>query len=369
MTDLLLWFAPVIPLSALVVIFRSIFDGKKQIALGVMTQSFIQPGSMLLLLVVLLWLGTELRGVASSYVVSFALAAGISIFILRRNFTRQVSYSGNLTDISLKGVLSFSIPLVPAAFLGQFRNKLPLLFLGIYASPEVAGLFAAIAATGALVAFGLKAVASIYSALASELEAKEDLNQLERQLQMTARWSTMISVPILFGIVLFGADILGLFNEAFAVGFIALLIVSLGQFINSTAGPVGQTLNMAGYSRLLLINNIVLLVLNLAAYWWLVPRFNLIGAAFVFAVSTVVLNIILILEVRFLLGIRSYSWSLFRPIFAGLLAAAIAWPIIQAMNALPTGVSWCWEGLSLPSFIALAYGNLLSVKIFRSCPQ
>lgn len=199
-----------------------------------------------------------------------------------------------------------------------------------------AGIFSAVAVTAAFITLGLKSILSVYSALASELHAVGDTNQLKIHLQLVTRWAVALSLPPLIVMGLFGRELLGLFSETFTAGYIALLIVALGQFVKAMAGPIEATLNMAGYSRLLLLNNMTFLALNVALDWWLIGRWGLPGAAIGTTISLVALNLALAFEVQLLLGIHAYSRQLLHPLLAGILAVLAVWPILTLLHSFPS---------------------------------
>ena len=324
--------APAIPLSAVLILLVSVFYGQKRIGPGVASQKMGQPAVALLLACLVLWSGAGITGVVQSHVVSLMLAVLLALYWLRPYFLPSGRPVEPPTDFSMRKVLGFSLPLVPVSFLRQFRNRLEIYLLGLLGTATDVGIFSAVAVTAAFIVLGLKAIVSVYSALASELHAANDLRQLEYHLQLATRWSASLSLPPLLIIGLFGRHVLSLFSEAFVVGYVALAIVAVGQFTNAATGPIDATLNMAGYSRLFLFNNAAILTLNVALDWWLIARWGLQGAAIGSTVSLIALNLVLAFEAQLLLGIRAYSRQLLRPLLAGVLTILAAWPFLALLN-------------------------------------
>ncbi|HEX6387496.1 MAG TPA: oligosaccharide flippase family protein [Anaerolineae bacterium] len=332
LASLLRWFAPTIPLSAMLILLVSVFYGQKRVAPGVALQKMGQPALALLFAWSVLWLGAGISGVIQGYVVSLALAVLLALYLLRSYFLPASRPTTEPADFSLREVLGYSLPLVPVSFMRQFGNRLEIYLLGFLGSATDVAVFSAAAATAAFVVLGLKAILSIYSALAAELHTANDLRQLEYQLQMATRWSAALSLPPLIVIVLFGRDILGLFSDVFVVGYAALFAMAAGHFVNAATGPIDATLNMAGHSRLFLLNIVLILALNVALDWWLIPLWGITGAAVGSALALTALNLALTFEVQLLLGIRPYSLQLLRPLLAGGLTALVIWPTLVLLK-------------------------------------
>ena len=335
---LLRWFAPAVPLSAALILLVSVFYGQKRIAAGVASQKIGQPALALLLAWPVLSLGAGVTGVVQSYVISLMLALLLALYWLRPTFLPAGQPATPSMAFSMRPVLAFSLPLAPVSFVRHFSNRLEIYLLGFLGTAAEVGLFSAVVVTAAFVVLGLKAILGIYSALAAELHADHDPGQLEYHLQLATRWSASLSLPPLLIIGLFGRDLLSLFSEGFVVGYVALLIVAVGQFANAATGPIDATLNMAGYSRLFLFNNVTILAVNVALDWWLINQWGLAGAAIGSTLSLIALNAVLAFEVKLLLGIRAYSRQLLRPFLAGVLTVITAWsllPLLESFSPLP----------------------------------
>ena len=349
---LLRLFSPAIPISALLFLFTAVSDGQKRVEYGVITRETLQPLSNIILAFFIILVGGGLAGIVIGYSFSMGIALALQIFLLRDYFRDIWSAIISVFDTSLiREVVSFSLPFLPLMFVRQVGNRLEVYLLGFLGSPEDVGIFGAAASTALLTTFGLQAVVSIYSAISAELHAKNNLAQLEYVLQLASRWSTAVSIPAIIVIVMFNNDILNFFGEEFSTGSTVLIVLAVGQLINAATGPVGITLNMAGYSRLGLVNNVMALILNVVVDWWLILKWGILGAAIGSTMVMIILNLAVMLEVSILLKIRSYGHNLWRPVLAG----AITFVFIWLVNSLP---------LTLNSFMHVLSGSILIVVIY-----
>ncbi len=332
------WFAPAVPLSALLYLLTSIADGQRRITLGVVTRDILQPGAAVVFAAIVLWVlqGTVL-GVVQAFLLSMIIALAVTFYFLRNYYIpgRKPAAPPTEAGFSMREVINFSIPVFPARLLKEVGNRLEIFLLGYLATSEAVGLFSASANIAFLVIFGLQAVLRIYSTLAAEFFAQNDLHQVEQTQHLATRWATTFSLPALIAAWLLGPDILRLFGDRFADQGMVLLILALGQFINAATGPVSVTLHMAGFSRLLLFNSLTAVAANVGLGWWLIGQMGVMGAAIAGATVMAVMNLIAVIELQWLVGIRSFGRGLLRPLAAGLATLAVVWPAVTLMTSAP----------------------------------
>lgn len=348
------WFAPAIPLAGALYFLTAAADGQRRVIVGTIARDTLRPGLTILLATLLLFLGGDLIGVVYTYVIAMFLAFLLSLLFLRQYFTPNRTLPGDPNAFSLKEVLNFSLPIFPAKFLREVGNQLEIFLLGFLATSADVGIFSAAARTAVFVAFGLQAVMRIYNTLAAELHAQGDMRQLESLQHLATRWSTTFSLPAYIAILLLGDEILALFGKDFAEFKIVLIVLATGQVINAATGPISGTLHMAGYSRVLLMNSIIAVSTNIALDWWLIDLYGVLGAAIGSAIVMVLINLIAVIEVQYLLGIRSFGRSLLRPAFVGLITYGLAWGLLTFIGDL---IPVLRLGLGL-AFIGLVFASL-----------
>ena len=114
------------------------------------------------------------------------------------------------------------------------------------------------------------------------------------------------SVMSLF-IIIFSRELLLFFGEEFINGRIPLIILVIGQIVNSASGSVGMFMNMTGNQNA--FKNIIILVLLFVtvSYLIFIPMFEgVLGAAIVFSLGAVILNVSSVIYVYKKLKIRTY---------------------------------------------------------------
>ena len=92
------------------------------------------------------------------------------------------------------------------------------------------------------------------------------------------------------------------------VGFIPLVILTLGQLANASFGSVGALLNMTGHEKDAMKGMMYSLGVNFVLAFLLIPIYGMVGAATSTAVSLMVWNMILRYYVKKRLNIESIGF-------------------------------------------------------------
>lgn len=103
--------------------------------------------------------------------------------------------------------------------------------------------------------------------------------------------------------------------------------------MSAAAGPCGTLLNMSGRVALSMIDNLAVLVGNIALNLVLIPRYGIVGAAVAWSVSLGAVNLTKFIQVRYVLGIRSVGSSWGKTLLAAIPATAVA-----------LGIAWVTDG-------------------------
>lgn len=182
------------------------------------------------------------------------------------------------------------------------------LFLG----PKAAGAFFAADRLAKLLSIVLIAINQV---LGPQLSRHYHAGEIDRVRKLVTLGSLAAGAIALLGMLVFwflGTYALRLFGPGYDSAWGALMLLTVGQVINTFAGPNTMLMNMAGLERL---NTIVmgiagaagLVILSLTAYLW-----GQIGAAAGAAAVMIFWNIIIVFICDRRLGIRPFDFSALR---------------------------------------------------------
>lgn len=209
----------------------------------------------------------------------------------------------------------YTVPtFLDALLVTSLGGSIEVLFLGIFASETAVGIYGVALRLKFVVKLPMTAFDKALAPLISEAYAQKDKQRLEFLFRSATRWVIMIGMPLAVAFVLFGPSILTIFGTDFRVGYLALVIVTTGEMVNMFVGPVGHMLLMTGYSRIRLMNSVILLIIQFVLGVALIPQWQIVGAAIVAAVSIAAVSILGLVEVFMLLKIHPFRTNLLKPI-------------------------------------------------------
>lgn len=310
----------IVPLLTLADVLASASRGFKRMDYSALAQFVAQPIVRIALTLALALLGLS----PAVAVLIYGLASGASSLILLFYLNRQFSLRRPLRAArrDTRGILGFALPFWLSGLITTVQGNLQTLLVGALSSIAGAGVFA--------MADALNSLGNLFSSslnisarpLIAELYDRGDRAQLGAIYQTAARWALTVNLPIFLVTVLFPAQLLAIFGEDFTLGASALVLLACANLANVGTGMGGIILDMAGYTRLKLINTIVRLGLYLALDWLLIPPWGIAGAAMAVLLAEGTINLLRLAQVYVLLRLLPYNRSFAKPLAAG--AAALA---------------------------------------------
>jgi len=169
--------------------------------------------------------------------------------------------------------------------------------LSIYGAEEEVGIYSMALKLAMLTSIALIAVNSILAPKISHLYSISDFKNLEKTIHQATKMIFLIASPVLIIYVIVPDYIMGIFGKDFKVGAIALVVLSLGQFMNAISGPVGQVLNMTDKENILRNTAIFAALCNLILNYILIQKYGMNGAAIATALSGTIWNLLCVIYI------------------------------------------------------------------------
>ncbi|MGZ4256604.1 MAG: flippase [Gaiellaceae bacterium] len=163
-------------------------------------------------------------------------------------------------------------------------------------------------------------------------DARGDRATLGEMLKRVTYWNVSLSIPVFGLLLLVPGPLLELFGPRYSKGATALAILAVGQLFNAATGPLGQVINMSGRPYVTLANNAVVATLNVIGCLILIPRYGITGAACSTTASITLVNLVKLVQVRFLFRINPFRAETLRALAAGLVAVGAAAPIVLLVD-------------------------------------
>ena len=122
--------------------------------------------------------------------------------------------------------------------------------LGILKPLDQVGVYRVATRLALFASFGLQAVNMVVAPHFASLYAKREMDKLQRLVTRSAQIVLAFNLIITSLFILFGKIFLDLvFGKEITSAYVPLLILLIGQLVNSAAGSVGFLLNMTGHEK------------------------------------------------------------------------------------------------------------------------
>jgi O-antigen/teichoic acid export membrane protein len=259
---------------------------------------YFQLGRFLIAIIAIsfVWLINSSKTNINIPVITYTIACVVmtissSIHILKLFSQGKIERKKLSEKIVYSKFIKQSFPMMLSASLMFLMGWLSTLILGYFENEKAVGIFNVAIKISTLTTFVLTAINSIAAPKFSELFYSEQFLRFKKLVLNSTRIIFLSSIPILAILILFPEFILSFFGDEFKVGKTTLLVLLIGQIINSLSGSVGYILQMTGYERVFQNILILGLVLNIILCFIFIPRYGMLGAAWATSIGMGIWNL------------------------------------------------------------------------------
>jgi len=325
LASVLRWFAWAVPLSVMTMLLLAVLQASHTVRYTIGIKYVWEPFGKILLCGLLLWAGFGLTGILAGIVVVSAVSLFWSAHVVWRRASLRAGETLLPSRKGLRELAAYCLPVGMANLVLIVATRADVLLLGYWRQVEEVGLYLVAFQTAAVLTLVAGAFDAVIAPLLSRAWARSDRAALAQAYQEGTRLAVTVTIPPALVMVLFAPDILRLFNPQFTAGALCLVVLALGQWINSTTTFSNSVLLMGGESRVVMGQGIVGGILLLATAALLVPRWGILGAGASATGALVAVNAARLWEVWRRFHIHPLSWGLVSPLGAGLCTAVAVW--------------------------------------------
>ncbi|MEN8154323.1 MAG: MATE family efflux transporter [Acidobacteriota bacterium] len=256
-----------------------------------------------------------------AYILSVILSSVLSLFIWTRKFDfikkkfKDSSIGSDLSKVSYLPLMKLALPLLMTKSLMLLMGWADTIMLGIFRSTFEVGLYRVPLRISMISSIFLIAFNSILGPKLTELWEKGKIDELQRIMKLSTAFIFWASLPLFLILLVFRDQFLGIFGAEFKTVSLALILLLLGQFVNSFVGSVSLLLMVT--KRQVVIQNVMFIgtFINILINYFMIPVYGINGAAFASMTSIIFINVIPLLLVKKYFGFFSISLRalLFRP--------------------------------------------------------
>ncbi|MBD2435781.1 flippase [Nostoc sp. FACHB-110] len=189
--------------------------------------------------------------------------------------------------------LRVSLPLLLIIGFIIISNQTSIVMIGALLDPVQVGIYNAATKTSYLASFVYIAVEAIAAPTIASLYTAGDQSQLQKVVTTMAHlvfWPTMLVTLFL---ILFSNYILRMFGSEFLAAQSSLVILAVGQLVNSATGPVGYMLDLTGHQDQSARVRCFTAITNFLLNYFLIPKFGIMGAAIATSIVVILDNLII----------------------------------------------------------------------------
>ena len=262
----------------------------------------IQPLLSAILLLVLFYMKSN-WGVVHAY--TYATLGTCLISIITWFRFSKMNESAYQPTLSWNQMLGESMPMMLTGSMFFILGWTDNIILGIFRTSEEVGMYDAAFKLSTLSAIVLLAINAIQAPVFSDLYQKKEMGRLQQIIIKSNRLLFFTSLPLTLLLCIFPETILGFLGEGFKGAWIALILLAIGNFINSITGSIGILLQMSGhqkqYNKIITTTAIGSIVLNFI----LIPKVGILGAAISSSAAKIIQNLLSVVYAKKHLGIIS----------------------------------------------------------------
>jgi O-antigen/teichoic acid export membrane protein len=320
LTSILRVLALSIPITGLMQILIEALRGFKRVEYKFLIRQLAVPllkisGAAIAIFVV----GSGVLGVAYAILFATLVGAGLAVYFVSKHYPLR-GIETEKAKIYPRHMLQFSWPLMLTSIFDRANSESETLVLGAFTTNAEVGIYYNSLKVTVFINVFLQAINLIFAPVIAEYHAKGEHERLVKMYRTVTRWAFTLALPVFLILFVFAEEVLMIFGQEFVEGASVLRILALSRLIFVATGPSGWILTMTGHPRLNFINTSLTLGIALVLDFLLVPTYGAVGAAVGRAVSIGLVNIMRLIEVKYVLKKLPYEKSYFKPIAAGILA-------------------------------------------------
>lgn len=327
-------FGAAIPFASILTLSLGGIRGLEIAKYRVYLKNLIQPTVRFTLVLLAVVFGLGQFGFALAYAIPYVATAVIGAVILYRCL--EGSGKTSLSKSQLVEFLDYSVPMTfskAASFIYRSADIFIILYLLDSAS---VGTYGVAYAAARLILMLHMAFNFLGAPIASRIESTEGIDGMFKAYRPLLRWLTVASAIMLFPFVLFPEEFIStVYRQRYVAGSSSLTVLAVGFAAHNVLGAQSNLLRGIGASRELALNGAVAAIVNIFLNLMLIPRHGILGAAGATAVSYLLMDLMMMVELRWRTGRYILSREIFIPPVLLVPTLYVGWHVQKIVPSTP----------------------------------
>lgn len=278
---------------------------------SVIAGQIIRPLGQLVLVGAVILLSDEIWPLAAAWAASSAITMlSVGGWLRRRLGRVSLDGHGSPTVISGREYWEFTSPRAAADLLSAALERLDVLLVAVIVGEVGAGMYGA---SSRLILAGQLMMIATAQSMAPLLSAnfmKGRLDDAQNVLRTISGWNVVLLWPVFICLAFGSRTALSVFGPEFTEASSLVVVLSLAFLVIIGLGMGDTLLVMTGDSRASLLNHAVGLLVMVGMALALLPTVGIIGAAWAWATSRILIRILAISRVWYTKGVHAFGLQL-----------------------------------------------------------
>ena len=361
LTPVLRIFTIGVPFLVLTTVFNSGTIGFQEIKYKIYTTFIFKDSFKLIAIVSFLVLGYGVIGASVGWVLAIIGMSVLAFYFLEKRVFPIFNTKVKAVSVD-KELFFFSFPLIFAGIAGLITSWTDTLMLGYFRTASEVGIYNVAMPTASLLGIVLSAFGIIFMPVATELYARNKIEDLRNIYSSVTKWIFAIVLPGFLLMSLFSTSIIIImFGTEYVEGATALSILAVSYFVTALIGPGGSLLATYGRTKIGMGCSFVGAGSNILFNFILIPMYGVTGAAIATGTSIILMGILNLFFVYRIAEMQPFRLSYAKPLFASVIAVSV----VYVITIYVIGVSLFSLAGMLFVFLFLYFFLLLVLKSFE----
>lgn len=297
--------SPIIILETVGLLFASVLKGAKETFEYYIVYMHMQYGTRLLSFAVL-WYIFKIKTI-HSLIISYYISYIFMIFMALIFLHHMHLFKGGREKESPLFLFSLCIPMLLSSAITVVNSEIDQYMIGYYLNDAKLAVYSMTLNIGKISSFALVAVNSIFAPLISEYYYSGNTEKLKYLYSRTTKWVVCFNAVVMGAVSICSRDVLSLIGNEYIVGYRVLVIILIGETVNSLVGSVGYLNCMTGKASHVLAANLVAVSVNVFLNRQMIPIYGIEGAAIASATAVIISNVLLFILMYKHLKMQPYT--------------------------------------------------------------
>lgn len=304
----------ILPLQALVSLYKGVATALEEIALAYMPADIIYP-ILVLGAGFIIWRDhhslNSLSLIILAGVILFAVTT-VQLLLVRRKFNQE--FTPTTPVYAYREWVELSLILLIQQSFFVILDQSDILMVGSLIGPEPAGIYNAAVKTAQWPGLALLTLNIVAAPRFATLYAKKDSSGLQKLVSEANIWIFIPTVLISVCLLLFTQPVLSIFGSDFITANWTLKVLVIGRLVDALCGSVGSLMVMTGHQNKSLPVFGWCALMNIVLNAIAIPYLGMVGAAIATSITMITWNIWLsVLVIKYVKVNPSIFSVLFKP--------------------------------------------------------